>query len=57
MPSTLEIDEMFPRLLAKLNQPNRSVRKAYPNVMTMTIDESFDHSDADYSNSRSPEFS
>ena len=33
MPSTLEIDETFPRLLAKLNQPNRSVQKAYPKVL------------------------
>ena len=33
MPSMLEIDEMFPRLLAKLNQPNRRVRKAYLNVL------------------------
>ena len=33
MPSTPEIDETFPRLLAKLNRPNRSVGKAYPNVL------------------------
>ena len=33
MPSTLEIDETFPRLLAKLNRPNKSVWKAYPNVL------------------------
>ena len=33
MSSTLEIDETFPRLLAKLNRPDRSVQKAYPNVL------------------------